>query len=318
MISIIVPIYKVERYLNRCIDSLINQDYKDIEIILVDDGSPDRCGQICDGYAMKDDRIKVIHQVNGGLSAARNSGIDIASGEYLMFVDSDDYVTSDFCSCALNAAIKNNSDIVVFGHTELYSSYTKNVNIEYSQEAKLSNLEALLVLFNGNINSYAWNKIYKASLFQNIRYPVGRLYEDVGTTYLLFDKAESVFLSSKILYYYQQRSDSILGKKMTVKDAIDWFDMLCMRHEFIAKKYPQLISQIASCDVHSAMYCLTNLYTFDGYRQKKREMEKFILALSVYPLKEQSIYLKLLLFSPQLFRMVQNLKRFVKCLFITL
>lgn len=312
MISIIVPIYKVEAYLSRCIESLINQDYKEIEIILVEDGSPDNCAQICDRYADKDTRIKVIHKENGGLSSARNAGLDIAVGEYIMFVDSDDYVAPNFCSYALSKAQSTDSDIVVFGHKELYPSYSIVVNIEPTQEIKLAKLNALLVLINGRINSYAWNKIYRSSLFENIRYPEGRLYEDIGTTYLLFDKAKSVFLSSKITYYYQQRVDSILGKKMTAKDAIDWYEMVRQRHDYIACKYPEIVSQIANSDLHSTMYCLTNLYCFVGYIQMKREMENFIINLSVYSIKNKSIYVRMLLFSPITFRIIQNLKRYIK------
>lgn len=312
MISIIVPIYKVEAYLPRCIESLINQDYKEIEIILVEDGSPDNCAQICDRYAKKDTRIKVIHKANGGLSSARNAGLDVTVGEYIMFVDSDDYVAPNFCSYALNKAQSTDSDIVVFGHKELYPSYSVAVNIEPTQEIKLAKLDALLVLINGRINSYAWNKIYRSSLFENIRYPVGRLYEDIGTTYLLFDKAKSIFISSKITYYYQQRDDSILGKKMTAKDAIDWYDMVKQRHEYIASKYPKIVSQIANSDVLSTMYCLTNLYCFLGYKQKKQEMEQFVIDLSVYPIHSKSLYIRLLLFSPMFFRMLQSLKRQIK------
>lgn len=312
LVSIVVPIFKVEQYLCRCVDSLLRQDYQRIEIILVDDGSPDRCGDICDDYARRDSRIRVIHQVNAGLSAARNSGIEIASGDYLMFVDSDDFVESNYCSYALSESLKYNSDIVVFGYNVIYFDRIESQSVDVENEKRFSKEEALVELNGGKILSFAWNKIYKASLFESVRYPVGRLYEDIGTTYLLFDKANSVYLASGITYNYQKRNDSILGKKMTAKDAIDWFDMVRQRHEYIACKYPKIISQIASSDVHSVMYCLTNLYCFLGYKQKRQEMVRFILELSVYPIKNKSIYLRLLLFSPMLFRMEQNLKRYIK------
>lgn len=214
MISIVVPIYKVEKYLKRCIESLIDQDYPDIEIILVDDGSPDNCGTICDEYAQKDNRIKVIHQQNGGLSVSCNAGIDIAQGGYLMFVDSDDWVEKNYCSMALQKATKTESDIVVFGYNDVYNDRIVKRSIALKDEKKYSSEEALKELHGGKILSFAWNKIYKADLFKTgIRYPKGRLFEDIGTTYLLFHQANAVFLASGATYNYQKREDSILGKK---------------------------------------------------------------------------------------------------------
>ena len=120
LVSVIVPIYKVEKYLNKCVDSIINQSYKNLEIILVDDGSPDKCGEICDKYAEKDSRVKVIHKENGGLSDARNAGIDIAKGDYLLFVDSDDWITSNICEVLIKNANDNLSDIIACNQYESF------------------------------------------------------------------------------------------------------------------------------------------------------------------------------------------------------
>lgn len=274
-ISIIVPVYKVERYIHRCIESLTHQDFTNIEIILVDDGSPDKCGIICDEYKEKDSRIRVIHQSNGGLSAARNSGIDIAKGEYLMFVDSDDWVDSDFCSYAYQKAKESNSDIVVFGYQDEFEDKTISHTVE--QEEKLSIENALVELHGGKIMSFAWNKIYNALLFEKIRYPIGRLYEDIGTTYLLFDKANSVYLAQKITYHYQQRKDSIVGREYIAKDAIDWFEQDMDRFSFIQKEYPSILKKVWYDYAKTVLLCCKILAGKKGYGQDLNLMENFLI-----------------------------------------
>ena len=316
-ISIIVPIYKVELYLQRCVDSLINQDDDNIEIILVDDGSPDGCPGICDEYQKKDQRIKVIHQVNGGLSAARNSGIDIATGDYLMFVDSDDFVEPNYCSYALNLAVKTDSDIVVFGYNDVYSDRTEVQTIPFSEERRYNREEALIELIGGKILSFAWNKIYKASLFNGIRYPEGRLYEDIGTTYKLFDKANAVFLASGVTYNYQKREDSILGKKMKAKDAIDWFDLETDRHAFILRKYPQIANHAWGKIGGTVLFCLKNLCDFKGYKEKQRDMETFLIK-NRKQIEQSGINdkeLNLFYLSPNLFHFYREMKHIVKVVF---
>lgn len=223
LISIIVPVYKVENYLEKCIKSIINQTYKNIEIILIDDGSPDNCGMICDKYAKNDDRIKVIHKKNGGLSEARNYGIESSTGEYIMFVDSDDYIDKNMCEQLLIAAQKYNTDITM---CEIYEI---KGNKKYA--STISNLERNKVL-NGitvmkefflryAIELYAsWNKLYKRELFfleTNIRFPVGELYEDMFIDYKLYYASKRIIIIPYKFYYYVQRKDSITGVKYTIK-----------------------------------------------------------------------------------------------------
>ena len=209
-VSIIVPIYKVEKYLCQCVDSILTQSYNDLEILLVDDGSPDHSGEICDEYARKDDRIKVIHKCNGGLSSARNAALDIATGEYILCVDSDDYIHSDMVRRMCVAMQRNQSDIVVCGH---YVQKKDRLSIDdpyWDMAVNLDRYHALEALISDSvIRSYAWGKLYRSSLFQGVRYPDGRNYEDIATTYLLFDKAERITRIPDILYYYQMREDSI-------------------------------------------------------------------------------------------------------------
>lgn len=275
-ISIIVPIFKVEKYLYRCIDSLIIQDYSDIEIILVDDGSPDRCGDICDDYAKKDDRIKVIHKKNGGLSSARNRGLDIATGSYIMCVDSDDYVEKNFCSYALEKALQTQADIVVFGYNDVYERHVEIQSV--SQGERYGVEEALAELHGGKLLSFAWNKIYKAKLFDGIRYPEGRLFEDVGTTYKLFDKANFIYHASGVTYNYQKRGDSILGKSLSPKGAIDWFEMDMERLEFLKMKYPNMVNrQLLDFYVKDVLRFYNTIVGRRGYKQEKKEMETFLI-----------------------------------------
>ena len=190
-ISVIVPIYKVEKYLSQCLDSIVNQTYSNLEIILVDDGSPDACGEICDYYAGQDKRIKVIHQENSGLSEARNTGIRQATGEYLLFVDSDDWLLPDLCESAVKDMEIHKSDILVFGYY-LTSEKGEIQTLEVSHcSESFSGKEAIKKLFTKEIKEYAWNKLYTREVFLGITYPKGRLFEDIGTTYLVFGKAEN-------------------------------------------------------------------------------------------------------------------------------
>lgn len=315
MISIIVPIYKVEKYLRRCIDSLIYQDYLNIEIILVDDGSPDNCGTICDEYAQKDKRIKVIHQQNGGLSAARNAGIDVAQGNYLMFVDSDDWVEKNFCSTALRKAKETNSDIVVFGYNDVYENRTVKKSIIEKEEKRYSTKEALIELHGGKILSFAWNKIYKADLFKSgIRYPKGRLFEDIGTTYLLFHQANAIFLASGATYNYQKREDSILGKKMKAKDAIDWFDQEMERSLFIKQNYPDVTKKLWKYYGQRVLFLYKVLSNFPHQKDKLKEMEAFLIThrLQIIDAGVKDKELNLLYASPFLFYYYRRFKALIK------
>lgn len=236
-ISVIVPIYKVEKYIRRCINSIIDQSFQDIEIILVDDGSPDLCPKICDEYKEKDSRISVIHQKKLGLSAARNSGIKIAKGKYLVFIDSDDYIDHDMLKYLYSGMKDYNADIVCCGYTAIYDNGKKekitipNKNCVYNKE------EALKILMcNGFIDVVAWNKLYKKELFNNILYPVGKLYEDMLTTYKLVSKSNIVVLKPETKYFYCKRSDSIGGNGFS-KNTLKLLDACDEVYEFISKNY---------------------------------------------------------------------------------
>lgn len=215
LVSVIVPIYNVEKYIKKCVESIINQTYKNLEIILVDDGSPDNCPQICDEFALKDSRIKVIHKKNGGLSDARNTGLDIMSGEWVVFVDSDDFVSKYYVENLYFLTQKYNADIAITSYKSFFDT-----NLEFSSK-KITNEKIFLhsskeaiknMLYNKYYFVSAWRIIYKSTLFSNIRFPKGEIYEDLSTIPLVIFKSDKVAFCSVKDYFYLQRENSITGK----------------------------------------------------------------------------------------------------------
>lgn len=223
MVSIIVPVYNVEKYLEHCINSIIHQTYPNLEIILVDDGSPDNCGDICDEFAKKDKRIKVIHKKNGGLSDARNEGLKVANGDFLAFVDSDDWVDLRLFEKVIDAFERNSVDIVCFGSYKT-DGRNKTTCFTTHKEFEWTRDEALTALCkNDRIESHVWDKVYKKELFEDVFFPVGKYYEDVYIMHRIFMKANSVLFIDEPLYFYLQRNTSIVGQR-TVRSGLDLMD----------------------------------------------------------------------------------------------
>lgn len=210
LVSIIVPVYKVENYLDKCLQSIVSQTYSNIEIILVDDGSPDNCPTMCEKWAQNDRRIKVIHQRNSGVSAARNVGIEIASGELICFIDSDDFVDQSLCQKAVSEIEKNGADIVVFDAIRVTESGEPLETTENIKHTCLNKEEAMRELFLGNIHDYACNKIFKRELFSDVRFPIERIFEDIGTMYKVFLNAQKVCCLPEELYNYRKRRGSVI------------------------------------------------------------------------------------------------------------
>ncbi len=209
LISVIIPVYKVEKYLEKCLDSVINQTYKNLEIIVVDDGSLDKCPEICDRFSHKDSRIKVIHQSNKGLSEARNAGLDIFKGEYVAFVDSDDYVEKDYIEYLYNLLLENKSEISCCQYTKIDESY----NIIYKKKSDKKIIcgaeNCLISLISDKIiTNTAWGKLFKRYFFNNIRFK-GKAYEDIQTTYKILVRCKSLINGDKAKYYYLLRQSSI-------------------------------------------------------------------------------------------------------------
>lgn len=205
MISVIVPIYNIENYLPKCLNSLAAQTFKDVEFILIDDGSTDRSGEIAESYS-SDKRFQVFHTENRGLSAARNYGIEQSHGEYIMFVDGDDWVTPDFCRLPYRAAIENDADLIIFGR------YIEKLGkIKKEKTARKKAPEGIIDTFTAFEygRNEAWNKLYKRELFQGIGYPEGRIHEDIATTHKLIQIANKIIYLSEPLYCHVFRGDSI-------------------------------------------------------------------------------------------------------------
>ncbi len=219
-ISIIIPVYKVENYLCKCLDSVLAQTFCDYEVILVDDGSPDHCGDICDEYAKKDDRIKVIHKQNGGLSDARNAALEVCTGEYLTFIDSDDYVAEDhlevlystLVSCAADIAVSNISSFREEKIGERFYCPSTEVRVLEGKE-----------MFSTLEQPCAQAKLYKRFIFHDIRFPVGKLYEDAFIFHDVLAKANKLVLTGRNTYFYLIRSDSIMHQEYSIRstDIID-------------------------------------------------------------------------------------------------
>ncbi|MCM1535267.1 MAG: glycosyltransferase [Clostridium sp.] len=269
LVSIIVPIYNIEQYLEQCIQSLINQTYTDIEIILVDDGATDRSGELCDVWAERDTRIKVMHKCNEGVAAARNTGIETASGEWIMFVDGDDYVADSFCEHALLLVQDSNADIGVFNYCFCWEDHTKDSE-ECVTGTKCST-EALSLLFARHVADYPVNKIYRKELFTEIRYPVGEVWEDLGTTYKLFAKARIINFSKEVLYYYRQRSGSITHtiSKDTIYDIYGQYKKMYL---FCQENYPQFADMVWDEVVTYALICFIKDYALARQRSTYQEL----------------------------------------------
>lgn len=246
-ISVIVPVYKVEPYLRRCVDSILAQTFADFELILVDDGSPDNCPAICDEYAAKDSRVRVIHQENGGLSAARNAGIDWAfansDSQWLSFIDSDDCVLTEYLKVLLNVAVSHQADISICGEFLVSSNNSIIEKRNFEGQQVYTAVEACELIYRGPdkhasfVSSCA--KLYKKELFYNVRFPVGRLHEDQFTTYRLMYYANKIVEDGRCMYCYYVNSESITHKTFSVKryDDIDALDQaiafFCDHHEIM-------------------------------------------------------------------------------------
>lgn len=238
LISVIIPIYKVEEYLDHCIKSIVEQTYRKLEIILVDDGSPDKCPLKCDEWAERDERIRVIHKKNGGLSDARNVGMSIATGSYISFIDSDDWISPDFYEKLYRSITESNAQIAASGIVWAYNDHLQYDDFIYDRHI-FSAEDALKTLIQGRgFYAVAWNKLYKKSLFDGIEFPIGKLHEDEFVTYKLVGKATKLVLCQKVFYYYRQREGSIM-KEWSIRH-LDALDAFFQRNKYLAKNYPKL------------------------------------------------------------------------------
>ncbi|MBQ7759548.1 MAG: glycosyltransferase [Acidaminococcaceae bacterium] len=268
-LSIIVPVYKVEQYIHKCVDSILNQSFTDFELILVDDGSPDNCGKICDEYAQKDKRVRVIHKENGGLSDARNAGIDVASGQVIGFVDSDDWIERCMYEEMLSYMKENNLDIVCADTNQVKYGKAK-FKPRYSKNKIWVKDEAICEILNGTLDNAAWNKIYKRSVIGNVRYPKGRIYEDVATTYKFISNSEKVGYISKPYYNYLKRKGSIVASGFNSKSRYDCFLGYRERLNFAKKNNLGCVNDCELLALETALAVLTAFYANDEDRSSER------------------------------------------------
>ena len=287
-LSIIVPVYKVEKQLEQCIRSILNQSFTNFELILVDDGSPDKCGEICDEYEKKDKRIKVIHKKNGGLSDARNAGLDIALGKYIGFVDSDDIIHPEMYERMYNFINKYNVDIVQCKFKKFKSiedinklSNINNTNIEYytSKEAIMDMID------NNKINVNTWNKLYKRELFENERFPKGKIHEDEFLTYKLMYESNKIAYINEELYYYYQNDNGIMNGSNLIK-RLDRIEAIEERSNFFLKNGDKDLYNKSNT---ALFFALNKLYFIFKRNIQLRKEEQYINLLKDKITKTASI-----------------------------
>lgn len=308
-ISIIVPIYNVEKYLAECVDSILKQSYPDFELILVDDGSTDSSGSMCEEYSKKDSRIRVLHKENGGLSDARNYGLDSMEGEYVIFIDSDDVVAEDYVKTLNDMIEKNNADLSSVGSSQFYDG--DELPVPTTEEAhvidKKEALKSLLIKQHFGVSACA--KMYKKELFDDIRFPKGYLYEDLYTTPYVVQKCAKIVYSDGYQYYYRIRRTSISHRPLTEKD----FTVLEGQkklYNFTLEHYPDLKTEAASRFADDLIMVLFQRLVYQkGYSKEISKLVneyREIIDLGLegpYLRKNRKTQLKLAKISPRLFKM---------------
>lgn len=258
-LSITVPVYNAEHFIHKCIDSILVQSFKDFELILVNDGSTDSCGAICDEYVSKDVRVKVIHQSNQGVSVARNNGIKYATGILIGFVDADDYIAPDMFEGMVNFLEANELDVVCAdcyvvkkGKTKFKPRYDKNIVWQQGN--------AIVEILNGTLDNAVWNKIYKREVITGIEFPAQRRYEDVATTYKFIFNAKRVGYMSKPYYFYVKHKGNFISQSFNVKSRYEHFLGYKERLDFALHNNIVCIDSSRKLALESALSALTAFY----------------------------------------------------------
>lgn len=318
LISIIVPIYKVEKYLKECVDSILAQTYQNFELILVDDGSPDSCPAMCDEFAKRDSRVVVIHKENGGLSDARNAGLDIAKGEYIGFVDSDDYISPIMYETLINRILTDQSDLAVCEYVRVYDSgeelKSNSLNQNTHNRCYTPN-EFISELFLHCSGAYVVtvNKLYHKDIFSKLRFPVGKQHEDEFIIHHVLTQCEKVSYIEDKLYFYRQREGSIMSRKFDVRK-LDYGDALINRYHFTKRNKYEEWKNDTVCRLSSQLE-KWNIYAKDNIeiRKKYNELRKKSLFL-VFEKNSWSwynrhgrLYMKMKLIMPGVAEFINNL-----------
>lgn len=285
LISVIIPVYKVEEYLDECIESVVNQTYKNLEIILVDDGSPDNCPAICDVWAKKDGRINVIHKENGGLSSARNAGLKTADGEYILFFDSDDFVKSDIVEFLFNLSERYGADVAKCGFSFYYDEDRIYDNPYTEGERELNTAERIKELVVYGYEGSVWNKLYKSSVIKDMLFmPEDGCSEDIMFNYRLYKKAEKIVCCDVPKYFYRIRNDSAInntGYKEGAFDIIRAKQIIMKAEKNNAEIYPFTVKGF----VVSAFIVITGCITHNAFKEKKDALIQELLSYKGFILK---------------------------------
>lgn len=307
-ISIITPVYNVEQYIEKCIDSILAQTFTDFELILVDDGTKDDSGVICDRYAEQDNRIRVIHKQNGGLSSARNAGLDIARGEYIGFIDSDDWIDKDMFSILHKNAITTNADIAVCNIEIITQSEMRQNSCKEHTDILFDRDQAMNELYNNSKLTYsACNKLYKKFLFNNQRYKEGIIFEDMDASYKIINMASKVHYTSKPLYFYRYNDSSILRKEFDKRLLIE-FEIKTDMYNFYLEQYPQFSNEVYAERYLTGiiLYLKMNKYhrelvaKYDYLIKADKQILATVLKQKKYPRKKRFL-ISLSLMLPKLF-----------------
>ena len=241
LISVIVPIYKVEPYLRSCVDSILTQTYRNLEVILVDDGSPDRCPEVCDSYLGTDPRVKVIHKPNGGLSDARNAGLDIALGDYYCFVDSDDILPEHSLTTLHDLISKHDSDMVIAGF-ERFHGETGEVFFSTESEGIVTHVytreEAVKDFYRDGCQS--WAVLYKRHIHEHIRFPKGEINEDEAIIFQILENCSRVVVTNQVVYSYRCREESITTSEFSEQKFV-WYRHCVDNHRWMVQHYPRFV-----------------------------------------------------------------------------
>lgn len=273
LISVIVPVYNVEIYLKECLDSIISQTYLALEIIIIDDGSTDKSFEICKNYENRDSRVVLIHKENGGISSARNIGLDNAKGKYIVFIDPDDIVETDYIEFLYSMIKKNETDIAMCGHKR-FKHKIKKCDIIY-ETRKISNKECLQeILYQHNQTAMIvspWGKIYKKEIFNNITYPEGRINEDLYIIGEILNMCNEISVNDTAKYYYRIREKSITEQGFK-KNRMDIIFASKNVLEYVKKEFPEIINSAISMLYSRSVEMLTEIY-MSGEEHKKEQKE---------------------------------------------
>ena len=308
-ISVIVPVYNVDLYIEKCITSILEQTFTNFELILIDDGSIDESGNICEEFAKKDDRIVVIHKNNGGLSSARNAGLDISVGKYIMFVDSDDYIAKDALKTMYDIMEENRCDIVISNNSFVYDdNFIFNSSMCHDIQT-IDSKEAINRLCSGNLQYVTvWAKLYKSVLWKDVRFPIGKYNEDVFVQHKEFYQSEIIIIIDKVLYGYRQRESSIMGSKQSYK-YVDCLEAYMHRIHYLSKKdgYKIEIEKTVRMFWYWFFNYIPQMYDNELF-EKLKKLKKHKLCFLYYHFQDDSrsmkerIALSILLINPKLYK----------------